>query len=159
MFNWSFWHGNIASMTKRGSKSAPRSVSFLCSDFLSSYSSGKLFCMMLLNVTLRKPIKWQLYVQWEKHIHFRLKWKFILFYFIFYDKKLIDSSRTTDSGKDCAEHIFRFLLPNKKELYGIVWNMPMQKWLLRWTDLIETVLGVTNRTVRHKGQRLPGVLL
>lgn len=39
-------------MTKRGIKSTPKFVKQSCSDFLSAYSSGKFFCIMLFRVTL-----------------------------------------------------------------------------------------------------------
>lgn len=42
----------ITSMTKRGILSLPKWTRVSCSDFLSAYSSGKFFCMMLFSVTL-----------------------------------------------------------------------------------------------------------
>lgn len=40
-------------MTNKGIKSTPKYVIFSCSDFLSAYSSGKFFWIMLFNVTLK----------------------------------------------------------------------------------------------------------
>ena len=41
-------------MTKRGTKSTPSFIKLSFSDFLSAYSSGKFFCIMLFRVTLEK---------------------------------------------------------------------------------------------------------
>lgn len=52
MLSASFSHGRITSMTKRGSKSTPRFIKLSFSAFLSAYSSGNVFSIMLFNVTL-----------------------------------------------------------------------------------------------------------
>lgn len=54
MLSGNFSQGRTTSITKSGIKSTPSFTKLSFSDFLSAYSSGKFFCIMLFKVTLEK---------------------------------------------------------------------------------------------------------
>lgn len=137
MLSCNFWQGRTTSMTKRGNKSAPMIVKFSCSNFLSAYSSGKFFCIMLFSVTLQ--------IHTHKLSERRVRTSFSV-------RKLVMKFK-----KQC-KHIAKFSVLESYHFRCQSANdsLKIRQVTLQYNShLIEHVLGLIKRIVRHNGHLLP----